>query len=1624
MAATAVLLLAAPAAATPPAGDSGLTGSGPQPPATPAQPSDLRQMESGPVLGDDAAAAMEAAATQAQSSGKEVVVSRLTTETQLVTAEPQGGFVYSGTPTPVRTKQSGKWVPIDTNLHRGSDGTLAPVATAYGSVRFSAGGAGPLATTSSGATSYAVTWPGKLPAPRVSGSTATYPEVLPGVDLVVSATTGGGFHEVLVVKTAQAARHKTLDALALRAATRHGRAPDGTTLTANPDTGMVLDTATPLMWDSTKAPAADRSDAAHPGAAARVAPVRMRASSTALSLIPDRTLLHAASTVFPLYIDPSPNWHSSSGGTPAFDEVKQGSPCNGASYYNNTGSAGNYGNLGVGYNGWSSCVGDEHAYYQWTIPAVLKTSNVTINTAQVNATETYSSYCTVTATVNLHWTGAIGSGTDWNNRPATNSGFSTSQSYGPASNPDSCPNADNVTHGFDVKTAFVKARTGSKFTVVLSQDSTEASKNRNAFKRFADNPALQVTFNRAPATPAATQLAAVSGTNNVGCDTAAPYPYMGKSIVTNTPVLSAKISDPDSDKLRATFKYWVDGTTTTYTLLSGDNLASGTTAKVSLPAAFISGLADGKIVDWQVTVTDGMATTAYPTWSCHFVAEPHAVLDPSIDANATYPDTDNGGGIGAAAGTTATFTLHNTGTAATKFVYNLDTPPPVTNTPASEVVAATSNAATVTVTPLAPGPHTLWVAVLDAAGDASATEGYNFEAASHAATTCASLAACFNNTAITADTAMAAGSADGNTSFSATDLANAGWTTGSKVNVNGAGFTLPAFGAGQADNVLAANQTVTYAYTVPARGPSSLEFLTTATNAQEQQPAEIDQNATTPYLAAGLAVAGTYCFDGENPEAYCPARGVITYTDGEIQPYVLNVPDWVAGPPSLAAVTLPHRNNISGTADTRTPKIYPFSVPLEAGKTIASVTLPDVSNKVGNGTEGLHIFAMAPRNTTTGTVEANGSAVSPAAAKSWTGAWASPTEFAYNYLTPAGTKFSNMTFRTAVKPSISGDTLRIRLDNALGVAPLTIGHATVALDGAAPPVATPSGAFHNLTFAGAATAKIPAGGMIYSDPLTFAVTANQWLLVSFSLTNAVASLPEHSWASDTDHIYTSAPGSGDHTTDTAATAFTGTGTHNGNFTNLLTNIDVTTAGTPTQAVLGDGLIDAFQPNTAPNGETGVRLSDDLLAAEPTTPGPYGTIAAGIQSNYLMTDNPQNYSGRSIGGPSALSRIDRDILSQPGVNTVVLDEGLEDILNGRNLDSLENSGYTQLLTALELNDINVIVLGVRPCDGYTGDGATTAAGATANDPCTAAVDADRVDLNTWLSSGGFGDTNPWTTPAQFFIDTDAAVGVPDTANGETKLDPNAAVATDHVNLTDAGYAALASAYLGPQDTWALNDADASDPDNVVVTAADSAPGSTNPYLVTNPLAGNNPATLIGGATWSSDATRGTVLTLNGTDAGASTAGPVLTTNGSYTVSAWVKLSSIAATATVAGQQGTANSAFALQYNKTYNAWTFIAPGSDTAAPATSPHVSAAAAPALNTWTHLVASYNAATHTMTLYVNGAPAGTAANTTAWNGAGTFDLGHSGAGSYLPGSISNVQAWNYTLTSQQVTALCKQIH
>jgi hypothetical protein len=1594
----------------------GLVGTAPPPPDNPIEPDDLIPIEGSDPAEAPVAAAMTAAARQAHATGKPVPVDAATTETEQLVARPAGGFQVTANAKPVRARVRGSWVPVDLTLHRTAAGTLVPAATAGGSVAFSGGGDRPLVTTSSGRASLAASWPSRLPAPVLDGPTATYREVLPGVDLTVAATVTGGFSEVVVIKTAAAARNPALAALRLATRTTGGTlgatVDGGLRLTPEHGAAGALSASPPRMWDSRTAPGAasraaagavigaDPSTADQPGLAARIAQVRVATAPGVLRLVPDHAALTDPHTVFPVYLDPTLNWHLTNAPAPAFDEVKQGSPCNHVSLYNNTGAAGDSGRLGVGVNHWDSCVGIEHAYYQWNLPHAIW--GATINTATASATEVYTANCAATSTINLHWTGAINSATNWNNKPGSvANGLNVAHSFGPAKG-SNCPNNDFQSVGFNVRPAIVKdaASHAGQFTVVLTQDAAESNGDPGlGFKRFTDNPSLVIGFDRAPAVPNATQLSATTGANNAGCVVSGTYPFVGRTIREVTTTMNARVSDPDGDHVRATFKYWAEGTTTTGTRLSADGIVSGGTAKADLPPDFITGLGNGKTVDWQVQVTDGLTTSG---WSpiCHFIGQPNAPLQPTVvSADGLYPNSDDPAtddARGAVAGTTGHFTLTNSGTPATKFVWALDLQPATVNPIPAQTVAAPNGTASLPVTPLTPGQHTLWVAAIDAAGDASSMTVYRFNADLHTVHDCSSLAACYDNTAITADGVPAQGTADGSRSYSATDLTNAGWPSGGQITVDGGAFTLPAYGSGQKDNVLAAGQRVAFSQPVPAAGTTALTFLAASSSVNTASPGAVAGNATTPYVAEHAGVTATPCFDSDQPDRFCPAQGKINFADGTNQTYDLIVPDWTTGSSYLSAMWLPHTNTASGQISTSHPRVYQLAVPIradEAGKAITSVVLPDVGSGVGAKVPALHIFALGTRNTT-----AVGGAP---AGQRWTGAWQSPTTGVYNY--EAGTPYQNMTFRTALVPTVAGATVRIKLENPQGRAPLPIGRVTIAA-GAGTRTPVPAGAFSTLTFGGTQSVTVPAGGMVYSNPLPFPVTPDQPVLVSFTLTGAAQQwIPEHPWANAAIQFVT-AVGAGDHATDTTADAFVAPDAKWGAFTDILAGLDVVTAANPTVAVLGDGLIDAAQPNASP-ATGGARLADVVAAAGPAASTHYGTVAAGIAANHLMADWPQTVNGGTAwGGAAALSRIDRDVLSTPGLRSVIVHTGLDDVLDGRGATDLESNGFTQLLSYLRANNVDVIVVGLTPCLGYAGDGTT---GPSGNDPCTAAVEENRSTVNGFLSGGPLG-MNPASTPALYYVDPDAAIGVTD-ASGQISLDPDAAQ-VDKVNLSEAGYAALATAYLGPLDSWLLNDG-AGNPTPAPTSAADSASNTNNPSLLPA-TTGQNPATLSAGATWITDPTRGATLQTDGITGGASTDGPILPTTGDYSVSAWVDPASTTGTGTVAAQNGSAVPAFRLRLAG--GSWEFATPAGT--ARASTPA-------AANTWTHLVATFTARTHTMNLYVNGAITGTASNPTPAAAAGSFDLGHAGPNDFYHGGLSAVAAWNYPLTPTQVAALFRQV-
>lgn len=236
---------------------------------------------------------------------------------------------------------------------------------------------------------------------------------------------------------------------------------------------------------------------------------------------------------------------------------------------------------------------------------------------------------------------------------------------------------------------------------------------------------------------------------------------------------------------------------------------------------------------------------------------------------------------------------------------------------------------------------------------------------------------------------------------------------------------------------------------------------------------------------------------------------------------------------------------------------------------------------------------------------------------------------------------ANYTCRFVARSTVSGDAVEVRLSNALGSGPLTISTASVGIrssgeDLAATPVA--------LTFGGSPSVTIAAGSDVLSDPATVAVSDGQDVAVSLYVAQSSAPLTYHALALETNGCTSLTAGAGDHTLDTSGAAFTTTGFFDWWLDAVAVN---TSSATGTVVALGDSITDGY----CTGGDAHQRWTDVLAAR---LGGTLGVANEGISGNRLEGGGA---------GPDALTRLQRDVLSVPGVTTLFVYEGTNDIAGG-------------------------------------------------------------------------------------------------------------------------------------------------------------------------------------------------------------------------------------------------------------------------------------------------------------------------------------------------------------------------
>ncbi|MEU8577152.1 SGNH/GDSL hydrolase family protein [Streptomyces asoensis] len=291
-------------------------------------------------------------------------------------------------------------------------------------------------------------------------------------------------------------------------------------------------------------------------------------------------------------------------------------------------------------------------------------------------------------------------------------------------------------------------------------------------------------------------------------------------------------------------------------------------------------------------------------------------------------------------------------------------------------------------------------------------------------------------------------------------------------------------------------------------------------------------------------------------------------------------------------------------------------------------------------------------------------------------------------------------YRLVVRTSVGGDDLRIRLTNALGDRPVTFDsvRAGIRRQGAA----LVPGSNRRLLFGGSPSVTVPAGGTVTSDALPGRLPAATDLVVSLHSPDAAGPASGHGMAMQTSYL-----AQGDHTAEDGADGWRAT---TGSWFYLDSVSVRAAASTGAVAALGDSLTDGWQSSSDLD-----RRWPDYLARRLRRAGSavQGVANEGISGNKVLADGA---------GRSALNRLERDVLTQPGVRTVFVFEGVNDIKAHSGVTAQDMiAGYREILRRAHAAGRCVVGATVGPFKGWS-----------EWDPAAESV---RQEVNAFIRDGG-------------------------------------------------------------------------------------------------------------------------------------------------------------------------------------------------------------------------------------------------------------------------------------------------
>ncbi|GLZ78315.1 hypothetical protein Afil01_31220 [Actinorhabdospora filicis] len=199
-----------------------------------------------------------------------------------------------------------------------------------------------------------------------------------------------------------------------------------------------------------------------------------------------------------------------------------------------------------------------------------------------------------------------------------------------------------------------------------------------------------------------------------------------------------------------------------------------------------------------------------------------------------------------------------------------------------------------------------------------------------------------------------------------------------------------------------------------------------------------------------------------------------------------------------------------------------------------------------------------------------------------------------------------------------------------------------------------------------------------------------------------------------------------------------------------------------------------------------------------------------------------------------------------------------------------------------------------------------------------------------------------------------------------------------------------------------------------------PSGTPAAALGNTVSGGQALTTTGSFSWDADTRLVGAKTAGFSGGAAQTALPVVDTSTSFSMSAWVRLTSKATSGSIIGQDGAYNNGIYFGYVDDFGTWALRFTTKDDPTYTWTASAIATSTPVLGVWTHVAATYDAGAKKASMFINGVREGTIDVDGHWNATGKLRVGsgfHRGAVTdYWQGQIARVRIFNRVIGQDDI--------